>query len=109
MTSKDYIMATSSWQETASQKREAIFAAIPAEWRLEKLPSVEEQVDVTEYVKQYFDKEELDITESSADVIAKKVADGQWTALEVTKAFCHRAAVGHQLVCIHCRCLMARS
>ncbi|EDU49711.1 Amidase domain containing protein [Pyrenophora tritici-repentis] len=95
-------MATPSWQEIATQKREATLAAIPAEWRLDKLPSIEKQVDVTEYVKQYFDKKELDITESSADVIAKKVAEGQWSAVEVTKAFCHRAAVGHQLLhCLH--------
>jgi len=91
-------MTTSSWEETASKKREAILAAIPSEWRLEKLPSVEEQVDVTDYVKQYFSKQELDITESSADVIAKTVAEGKWTAEEVMKAFCHRAAVAHQLV-----------
>jgi len=91
-------MTTSSWEETASKKREAISAAIPSEWRLEKLPSVEEQVDVTDYVKQYFSKQELDITESSADVIAKTVAEGKWTAEEVTRAFCHRAAVAHQLV-----------
>mgnify|MGYP001940493768 CR=1 FL=1 len=86
-------MTAQSWQEIASQKREAILAAIPSEWRLDKIPSVEEQVDVTEYVKQYFDRKELDITESSADVIAKKVAEGQWAAVDVTRAFCHRAAV----------------
>jgi len=91
-------MTTSSWEETASKKRKAILAAIPSEWRLEKLPSVEEQVDVTDYVKQYFSKKELDITGSSADVIAKTVAEGKWTAEEVTRAFCHRAAVAHQLV-----------
>lgn len=91
-------MTTSSWQETANKKREAILAAIPAEWRLEKLPSVDEQPDVTAYVKQYFSKQELDITESSADVIAKTVAEGNWSAEDVTRAFCHRAAVAHQLV-----------
>jgi amidase len=91
-------MTTSLWEDTANRKREAILAAIPAEWRLEKLPSVDEQTDVTEYVKQYFDKKELDITESSADVIARTVAEGKWTAEDVTRAFCHRAAVAHQLV-----------
>jgi hypothetical protein len=94
-----HIMTTSSWQDTANQKREAILAAIPSEWRIEKLPSVEEQVDVTEYIKQYLDKKELEITQSSADVIAKTVAKGKWTAEEVTRAFCHRAALAHQLVC----------
>jgi hypothetical protein len=94
-----HIMTTPSWQDTANHKREAIIAAIPSEWRIEKLPSVEEQVDVTEYIKQYLHKKELEITESSADVIAKSVAEAKWTAEEVTRAFCHRAALAHQLVC----------
>lgn len=34
--------------------------------------------------------------------IAEKVASGKWSAVEVTKAFCHRAALAHQLVnCLH--------
>lgn len=90
---------TTSWQDLARQKRDAIFAAIPAEWRVEKLPSVEEQVDVTEYIKQYLTEKEVQITQSSADVIAKSVAESKWTAEDVTRAFCHRAALAHQLVC----------
>lgn len=91
-------MTASSWQDAASKKRESILAAIPAEWRLDKLPSIEEEVDVTHYVRQYLSEEELSVTESSADVIAKNVAEGRWTAEHVTKAFCHRAALAHQLV-----------
>jgi amidase len=93
-------MTTPSWQDTANKKREAILAAIPAEWRIEELPSVNEQIDVTEYIKRFLVKEELEITQSSADVIAKTVAEGTWTAEEVTRAFCFRAALAHQLVCI---------
>jgi amidase len=91
-------MAPPSWEDLAKQKREAIYAAIPTQWRIEKLPSVEEQVDVTEFVKQYLDEKELSITQSTADIIAKTVAEGNWTAEEVTRAFCHRAALAHQLV-----------
>ncbi|KAF1941663.1 amidase [Clathrospora elynae] len=95
-------MTTPSWQDVAKQKREAILAAIPAEWRIENLPSVEEQVDVTEYIKQYLTEKELEYTQSSADVIAKTIAEGEWTAEEVTRAFCHRAALAHQLLhCLH--------
>ncbi|KAF1828551.1 amidase [Decorospora gaudefroyi] len=95
-------MTTPSWQDVANQKREAILAAIPSEWRIEALPSVEEQADVTEYVRQYLNEREVQITESSADVIAKTVAQGKWTAEEVTRAFCHRAALAHQLLhCLH--------
>lgn len=87
-----------SWQDLARQKREAISAAIPVEWRLEKVPSIEDQVDVTEYIKQYLTEQEITITQTPADGIAKKVAEGAWTAEEVTRAFCHRAALAHQLV-----------
>lgn len=89
---------TTSWQDAAAKKREAISALIPAEWRVSNLPSVKEQVDVTVYVKQYLSKEELDITESDADQIVEKTTTGAWTAEEVTRAFCHRAALAHQLV-----------
>lgn len=89
---------TTSWQDAAAKKREAISALIPAEWRIESLPLVEEQVDVTEYVKQYLSEAELAITESDADQIVEKTTTGAWSAEEVTRAFCHRAALAHQLV-----------
>ncbi|KAL6710115.1 hypothetical protein ACN47E_009906 [Coniothyrium glycines] len=93
---------TTSWQDIAKQKRESILALIPSEWRIERVPGIEEQVDVTEYVKQYLTPEEVQITQSSADVIAKTVAEGTWKAETVTRAFCHAAALAHQLLhCLH--------
>ena len=89
---------TTSWEDTAAKKREAISALIPPEWRINDLPSVEKQLDVTDYVKQYLSGEELEITESSADQIVEKTTSGSWTAEKVVRAFCHRAALAHQLV-----------
>ncbi|KAF1911928.1 amidase signature domain-containing protein [Ampelomyces quisqualis] len=95
-------MATSNWQAIAKQKRDAIFAAIPQEWRISNPPSVEEQPDVTQYIEQFLSKKELDITACSADQIAQKCGSGKWTAEAVTRAFCHRAALAHQLLnCLH--------
>lgn len=37
-----------------------------------------------------------------ATALLEKLHNGEWTAEQVTMAFCHRAAVAHQLV----RCLM---
>ena len=89
---------TKSWEERAREKREAILAAIPKEWRIEN-PPVEKQVDVTgTYVQQFLSKMEIEITETSADEIVKKTVSGLWSAEEVTRAFCHRAALAHQLV-----------
>lgn len=89
---------TTSWQDAAAKKREAISALVPQEWRVDNVPSVEEQVDVTDYIKQYLSEEELSITEIDADQIVEKTASGAWTAEKVTRAFCHRAALAHQLV-----------
>ena len=89
---------TTSWQDAAAKKLEDISALIPAEWRVGSLPSVKEQVDVTDYVKQYLSEEELGITESDAEQIVEKTKSGAWTAEKVTRAFCHRAALAHQMV-----------
>ncbi|KAL5118657.1 hypothetical protein ACEQ8H_003508 [Pleosporales sp. CAS-2024a] len=93
---------TSDWEVLAKQKRDALLAAIPQEWRISTLPSIEEQPDVTTYVEQFLSTEEVGITSCSADQIAQKCASGEWTAEAVTRAFCHRAALAHQLLnCLH--------
>lgn len=89
----------SDWKSLATAKSDAILGSIPEKWRLSKVPSVEEQKDVTgTYIQQFFDKKEIEITETDAVGIAEKVAAGTWSALDVTEAFCHRAALAHQLV-----------
>jgi amidase len=89
---------TTSWQDAAARKREDISALIPKEWRVDNLPSIKEQVDVTDCIKQYLSEEELSITESDAEKIVEKTTSGEWTAEKVTRAFCHRAALAHQSV-----------
>lgn len=91
------------WESRAKAKREAILNAIPEKWRLAKLPSAEEQKDVTgAYIHQFLSEKEIAITETDAVGIADKVAAGDWSAMDVTEAFCHRASLAHQLVnCLH--------
>lgn len=87
-----------SWETQAQVKRDAILAAIPKEWRIEN-PPIEKQVDVTgAYVQQFLSPREIEITETTADDIVKHTAGGTWGAEEVARAFCHRAALAHQLV-----------
>jgi len=87
------------WKSLATGKRDAILKSIPEKWRLGKIPSVEEQKDVTgPYIQQFLDKKEIEITETDAVGIAEKVAAGSWFAVDVAQAFCHRAALAHQLV-----------
>ncbi|MCJ1474174.1 Acetamidase [Lambiella insularis] len=95
---------TPSWQEKAKAKRDSVNSLIPEAWRLRSAPpSAEEQRDVTgEYLWQYLSEREVDITESNAVDIVKHASTGDWTAEEITKAFCHRASLAHQLVnCLH--------
>jgi amidase len=92
----------SSWKDLAEKKRNAIFNSIPTEWHIEKstLPSNEQQRDVTGYIQQFLSKRELEITETDVVGIAKKTSSGNWTAVEVAEAFCHRASLAHQLVSV---------
>lgn len=91
---------SSSWKGLAEKKRDAIFNSIPAKWHIEKskLPSNEEQRDVTGYVQQFLSKREIEITETDVLGIFKETSSGNWTAAEVAEAFCHRASLAHQLV-----------
>ncbi|KAF2713965.1 amidase [Pleomassaria siparia CBS 279.74] len=87
-----------SWQQRAEAKHNAILAAIPEQWRITN-PPIEEQVDVTgSYVHQYLSEREIEITETTANEIVKMTTTGKWKAEEVTRAFCHRAALAHQLL-----------
>jgi len=88
-----------SWQDAARAKRDSINNLIPEPWRLKSIPSAEEQRDVTgKYICQFLSVREVEITETNAVDIAKHTTTGQWTAVDVTRAFCHRAALAHQLV-----------
>jgi amidase len=92
-------MSTPSWQHLAEKKRDSITALIPKEWILPSIPTVEEQKDVTgEYIWQFLSPKEKEITETDAVGIVEKTTSGAWSAVDVTKAFCHRAAIAHQLV-----------
>lgn len=87
----------SSWQKAAQAKRQAILDAIPQKWRIQRavLP-----VDVTgEFIQGYLTPREIEITEADAVAITTQTTSGNWSAVEVTEAFCHRAAIAHQLVC----------
>jgi amidase len=88
------------WEARAKKKREEVLDLIPPQWRLPlPLPSPETQRDVTgDYVRQFLSAREIEITETDAVGIVEQSRTGNWTATEVVTAFCHRAALAHQLV-----------
>lgn len=89
-----------TWQERSHAKRHAILSAIPKKWRITgPIPSAVDLRDCTEsYIQQYLSPREIEITEADAVLITQYTTVGSWSAVEVTEAFCHRAAIAHQLV-----------
>lgn len=89
------------WTDVAAKAQTKLRNSIPSKWRIpqSKLPP-DNQLDVTGFPKQcgLLTETELKITESFATEIVGAVAAGEWTAEEVTIAFCKRAAVAHQVV-----------
>jgi len=88
-----------SWQTLAKEKRDTVNSLIPKEWLIPQLPPPQELRDVTgKYIQQYLSPREITITETDAEGIAAHTTTGKWKAVEVAKAFCHRAAIAHQMV-----------
>lgn len=94
-------MAPQKWEEISAKAQEILANSIPSEWRIpkDKLPP-DSQKDVTNVPKDcgILTDKELEITDSYATDIVAKIAKGEWTAEEVTRSFCKRAAVAHQVV-----------
>jgi amidase len=94
-------MSEQNWEKIAKAKQAALAESIPSEYRIPKdLLPPDSQLDVTPWPKQsgWFTEKELEITDSTASTILQKVASKAWTSEDVTRAFCKRAAAGHQLL-----------
>lgn len=92
---------TEPWQQQAENKRRAILESIPQKWHLppDSIPTADEQPDITgSYLHRFLERKEVEITECDATVIVQKTTSGEWSAVEVTEVFCHRAALAHQYV-----------
>ncbi|KJX92655.1 fatty-acid amide hydrolase like protein [Zymoseptoria brevis] len=90
------------WQLLATRKKGERRAKIPKEWRIPRslVKKWEEAESVIEFpaTSGFFTKRELNITGATASEVVKNVAAGKWSAVEVTRAVCKRAAVAQQLV-----------
>ncbi|KAK3715412.1 hypothetical protein LTR37_007140 [Vermiconidia calcicola] len=94
-------MTSQDWQEISKKAREKLYESIPSDWRIpeDKLPPAE-QKDVTDFPAKsgLLTESELAITDSYATDIVKRIAAGEWKAEDVTRAFCKRAAIAHQVI-----------
>lgn len=88
------------WQAQVADKRERQKATIPQEWLIPPIPETQTNVlDVPSKCGLLTDRE-LQITGvSEVSILLNKLATAEWSAVEVTTAFCKRAIVAHQLVC----------
>lgn len=94
-------MTSGSIEEKYAKARADLDAQIPSKWRIpkDKLPAPE-VTDVTNWPKEsglYTDLE-LEITESTVPQLVQKQKDGIWTSVQITEAFCKRAAHAQQLL-----------
>lgn len=87
----------SSWEKIARDKRESLIKAIPKEWILHDIPTPDECPNACELLNNLLPPEETEITTSSILYLMEKLSNGELTATSVTKAFCHRAALTHQI------------
>ncbi|TGO43709.1 hypothetical protein BCON_1009g00010 [Botryotinia convoluta] len=91
------------WKAIGDFKRDALLSLIPEEWRIPlPLPPPAILPDVTGHIHQYLSSKEVEITETDAVDIVRKISSGDWTCRAVTEVFCHRAALAHQIInCLH--------
>lgn len=89
---------TATYKEIAAKKLAERDAKFKAEWMVpkDKLPS-DKVKNVLDFPATVLTKEELEITESDAPTVLSKIKSKEWTALQVAKAFGHRATIAHQL------------
>lgn len=98
------------WQERVAKKQQECFDKIPTEWRISDLttglqvPLSENKNDLiqADIIRKagLLTERELEITEQYTPTgLVSALADGRLTSVEVTLAYCKRAAVAHQLVC----------
>ncbi len=88
-----------TWEVLVAEKKVRQAASIPKEWVI--TPPSDDVLDVTDIPAKcgLLSARELEITEvSSVALLLGKIATGAWSAIEVTTAFCKRAAIAHQVV-----------
>jgi amidase len=91
----------STWQQRANDAQERREKQLPDEYRIpkEKMPA-DSVKDVSNFPREsgLFTEDELQITEVSAPVLLKQVEEKKWTAEQVARAYCKRAAYAQQLL-----------
>ncbi|KAH0837145.1 putative amidase [Fonsecaea pedrosoi] len=90
-----------NWQDIASKAQAGLLNSIPPKWRLPEPvdPSVMDVRGIPRACGLLTEKQLL-ITEQTASELVPQLRDGKLSSVEVTEAFCARAAIAHQ--CVNC-------
>lgn len=90
-----------AWKLKAQERRKQQIEQIPTEWRLSDIPSPSESKNAVRIVEScgILSDLELKITalSTTAQTILSKLHTRQWSSVQVTTAFCKRAALLQQL------------
>ena len=92
-------MANESWKALCADKSQRQIDAIPKDWLASTLPPPE-QLNVLDFPRDsgLLTATELQITDSNVETLLLKLAAGEWSSVEVTRAFYKRAILAHQVV-----------
>lgn len=88
-------------QEVAASAQAAVHNAIPAAWKLApETLALADNANVIDIPRTcgILTPAQIEITEHTLTDLVEKLATRQLTSVEVTEAFCARAAIAHQLV-----------
>jgi hypothetical protein len=87
-----------SWSDLAADKKQRQQKAIPRDWLI--TPPPETTLDVTGIPEGcgLLTAQEIEITNADVDVLLRKLANAEWSAVAVTTAFYKRAIIAQQLV-----------
>lgn len=85
------------WEEIVEKKKKFLKSQIPEEWILQDIKSPDEEPNVLNYLEKLLDSREIYITNLTLDELLAEQLSGKLSALEIAKAFTHRAALTHQI------------
>lgn len=87
-----------NWEAKAAAKRKSIWNSIPKEWIIEGISPTTVPRAMDFPFEKHLSLSEIKITSLSAVELLSRISKGQYKAVEVARAFAHRAAIAHQLV-----------
>lgn len=89
------------WQDVAQRQHEAVYSCIPTEYMVS--PALLKSKHLIQLPEScgILNARELVITSLTATRLLETLHNGTYTAVEVTRAFCKRAAIAHQAVRAH--------